>query len=162
MLDLVIENQQDEILIPSDTVLTMWANQALESSDDMQVSLLVVDEVESQRLNHEYRGKDKPTNVLSFPMEMPEELQDTVDVKILGDLVICAAVVEKEAAEQKKTSDAHWAHMLVHGMLHLQGYDHIDDKDAERMEEKEISLLKQLGFENPYLLHADVRLNQDG
>lgn len=154
MLDLVIENQQDTFLIPSDAVLKMWASEALETAGDVQVSLLVVGEQESQRLNNEYRGKDKPTNVLSFPMEMPEEVQDTLDVKLLGDLVVCADVVEKEAAEQNKTSDAHWAHMLIHGMLHLQGYDHIDDDDAEKMETREIQLLKQLGFENPYQTEA--------
>lgn len=155
MLELLIDNQQHDYLIPSDAVLKMWANEALENSGDVQVSLIVVDEAESQRLNNEFRGKDKPTNVLSFPMEMPAELLESVDQLMLGDLVICAAVVEAEAQQQNKLTDAHWAHMIVHGMLHLQGFDHIDDNDADVMEAKEIQLLKQLGFENPYLTNSE-------
>lgn len=150
MLDLLIDNQQDDFIIPSDAVLKMWANEALEKQGDVQVSLIVVDETGSQRLNKEFRNKDKPTNVLSFPMDMPAELAESVDSMMLGDLVVCAAVVEAEAQQQNKLVDAHWAHMIVHGMLHLQGYDHIDDNDADVMEAKEIQLLKQLGFENPY------------
>lgn len=150
MLELLIDNQQDEFLIPSDAVLTMWANEALEKPGDVQVSLIIVDEKESQRLNKEFRGKDKPTNVLSFPMDMPADLADDVDQLMLGDLVICASVVEAEAGQQNKLADAHWAHMIVHGMLHLQGYDHIEDSDADVMEAREIQYLKQLGFENPY------------
>jgi len=155
MLDLLIDNQQGDFIIPSDAVLKMWANEALEKQGDVQVSLIVVDERESQRLNKEFRNKDKPTNVLSFPMEMPVELAGSVDNIMLGDLVICASVVETEAQQQKKLADAHWAHMIVHGMLHLQGYDHVDDNDAEAMEAKEIQLLKQLGFENPYHINSE-------
>jgi len=150
MLELLIDNQQDDYLIPSDAVIKMWAAEALETADDVQVSLIIVDEKESQRLNKEFRNKDKPTNVLSFPMDMPAELAESVDSLMLGDLVICAAVVEDEAQQQNKIPEAHWAHMLVHGMLHLQGYDHIEDSEAEAMEAKEIQLLNQLGFENPY------------
>ena len=150
MLELLINNQQQDYLIPSDAVIKMWAVEALETADDVQVSLIIVDEKESQRLNKEFRNKDKPTNVLSFPMDMPAELAESVDSLMLGDLVICAAVVEDEAQQQNKIPEAHWAHMLVHGMLHLQGYDHIEDSEAEAMEAKEIQLLNQLGFENPY------------
>ena len=97
-------------------------------------------------LNHQYRGRDYPTNVLSFPFEAPAG----ITVPLAGDLVICAPVVEKEAREQDKTLEAHWAHMVVHGMLHLQGFDHIEDDDAEVMEALEIRLLMQLGYGNPY------------
>ena len=155
MLELLIDNQQHDYLIPSDAVLKMWANEALENPGDVQVSLIIVDKAESQRLNNEFRSKDKPTNVLSFPMEMPTELLESVDQLMLGDLVICAAVVEAEAQQQNKLADAHWAHMIVHGMLHLQGFDHIDDNDADEMEAKEIQLLKQLGFDNPYLSNSE-------
>lgn len=155
MLELLIDNQQHDYLIPSDAVLKMWANEALENPGDVQVSLIIVDKAESQRLNNEFRSKDKPTNVLSFPMEMPTELLESVDQLMLGDLVICAAVVEAEAQQQNKLADAHWAHMIVHGMLHLQGFDHIDDNDADEMEAKEIQLLKQLGFDNPYLTNSE-------
>jgi len=155
MLELLIDNQQDDYLIPSDAVLKLWANEALKKTGDVQVSLIIVDETESQRLNNEFRGQDKPTNVLSFPMDMPAELLESVDQLMLGDLVICASVVETEAKQQNKLADAHWAHMIVHGMLHLQGYDHIDDNDAEAMEAKEIQLLKQLGFENPYHINPE-------
>jgi len=99
-----------------------------------------------QELNRDYRGKDKPTNVLSFPFEAPAG----ITMPLAGDLVICAPVVEQEAADQNKTLESHWAHMVVHGMLHLQGHDHTDDKEAETMEALEIQLLAQLGFANPY------------
>lgn len=155
MLELLIQNLQEDCSVPTDELMQKWAGQALDKDDDVQVSLRIVDLEESQQLNHEYREKDKPTNVLSFPMELPEELIKEMDVSLLGDLVICAQVVVEEAAQQEKTNDAHWAHMLVHGMLHLQGYDHIEDDDAEQMELKEIEILNKLGFDNPYQLRAE-------
>ncbi|HLV78202.1 MAG TPA: rRNA maturation RNase YbeY, partial [Marinobacter sp.] len=94
----------------------------------------------------QYRGKDKPTNVLSFPFEAPAG----ITMPLAGDLVICAPVVALEAQQQRKQPVAHWAHMVVHGMLHLQGYDHIEDDDAEAMEALEVRLLSELGFANPY------------
>ena len=105
-----------------------------------------VDAAEGRRLNHEFRGRDRATNVLSFPFEPPPG----VELDHLGDLVICAPVVASEASVQGKPAAAHWAHMVVHGMLHLQGYDHIEDEEAEVMEVLEIRLLKQLGYDNPY------------
>lgn len=150
MLDMVIQNQQKAIKLPSQQDLQKWAAAALSNDDEVQVTLRVVDADESQALNKEYRQKDKATNVLSFPMDMPEEFLQVLEMNLLGDLVVCASIVEQEAAQQNKTKDAHWAHMLVHGMLHLQGYDHIDDEEAEQMEALEIQILKQLGFENPY------------
>ncbi|OZB41718.1 MAG: rRNA maturation RNase YbeY, partial [Alishewanella sp. 34-51-39] len=103
---------------------------------------------ESQQLNLQYRGKDKATNVLSFPFQCPPG----IELPLLGDLVICAGVVRAEAAEQNKPLAAHWAHMVVHGCLHLLGFDHINDADAEQMEAEEIQILQQLGISNPYLL----------
>lgn len=131
---------------PSESELQRWADTALRDDNPAQVSIRIVDEAESQELNNTYRGKDKPTNVLSFPMLLPEEL----DLPMQGDLVICAPVVEREAREQHKASRAHWAHMVIHGMLHLQGYDHVEDDEAGIMERLEIELLQQLGFPNPY------------
>lgn len=133
--------------IPDQEQLQAWVNKALQIRSPVQMSIRIVDEDESQSLNHEYRGKDKPTNVLSFPMEMPIDAEE----RILGDLVICASIVEKEAAEQHKTAEAHWAHMVIHGVLHLQGFDHMTDEQAEEMEALEIKHLEELGFRNPYI-----------
>lgn len=115
---------------------------------DAEVTIRIVDEAESQQLNFDYREKDKPTNVLSFPFQCPPG----IELPLLGDLVICAQVVAREAAEQGKTLQAHWAHMVVHGSLHLLGFDHINEDDAEEMEAEEIQILHDLGFSNPYLI----------
>ena len=101
---------------------------------------------ESQQLNSQYRQKDKPTNVLSFPFEVPEG----IELNLLGDLVVCASVVEQEAKEQNKVLFHHWAHMIVHGCLHLLGYDHINDADADEMEALEVKILAKLAISNPY------------
>jgi len=150
MLDLVIQNQQKEISLPPEDFLQKCAAAALQTESKAQVTLRVVDAEESADLNNAYRGKNKPTNVLSFPMDMPEEFFDVLDLVMLGDLVVCASVVRDEAEQQGKTEQAHWAHMLVHGMLHLQGFDHISDAEAEEMEALEIKLLTQMGFDDPY------------
>jgi len=131
---------------PSVAELQRWADIALCEHDQAEVTIRIVNEDESRELNHQYRGKDKSTNVLSFPMELPAELK----LPMQGDLVICAAVVAREAREQHKLPAHHWAHMVIHGMLHLQGYDHESDADAEAMESLEIKLLQQLGINNPY------------
>lgn len=127
-----------------------WADMAMGDDADAEVVIRIVDEAESRELNNQYREIDKPTNVLSFPMELPEELAAAMEESMLGDLVICAPVVAREAAEQNKQLQHHWAHMVIHGMLHLQGYDHIADDEAEAMESLEITLLQQLGIDNPY------------
>nr|BBJ04717.1 endoribonuclease YbeY [Marinobacter nauticus] len=132
--------------VPDETQFQVWAEKAWLGEDPSEVTIRIVGNDESQDLNHQYRGKDKPTNVLSFPFEAPPG----ITVPLAGDLVICAPVVEKEAQEQHKEPVAHWAHMVVHGMLHLQGYDHIEDNEAEAMEALEVRLLAQLGFANPY------------
>ncbi len=133
--------------LPTTAQLQQWAGAALQSRRDVaELTVRLVDEGESQALNRDYRGKDKPTNVLSFPADLPPELE----LPLLGDLVVCRQVVEREAVEQNKALSDHWAHMIIHGTLHLLGYDHIDDDDAEQMEALEIALLEQLGISNPY------------
>ncbi|MBV7300506.1 rRNA maturation RNase YbeY [Enterovibrio paralichthyis] len=145
-VDLQIATQNTDNL-PTEEQFNQWFEQAVKSfREQAEATIRVVDEFESQSLNRDYRGKDKPTNVLSFPFEAPPG----VELDLLGDLIICRQVVEKEAEEQNKDLFAHWAHMVVHGSLHLLGYDHIDDEEAEEMESLEISIMNALGFENPY------------
>lgn len=143
-----IESNSQSQQIPVAAELERWINAALiaEQLEAAEVSLYIVDEDESQELNAQYRGKDKPTNVLSFPADIPE----AVGVPLLGDLVVCAPVVEREAQEQGKSLSAHWAHMLVHGTLHLLGFDHIDDDEAEVMETLETQIVTGLGYPAPY------------
>lgn len=131
--------------LPLRAQIRAWSRAAL-NADGMrggQITIRFVDAEEGQALNREYRGKDYPTNVLSFPYE--------TDPVVLGDLVICAPVVAREAAEQRKTLQAHYAHLVVHGLLHLQGYDHeTGEDDARHMEDKEREILASLGFADPY------------
>lgn len=133
--------------IPDEAKFDHWLAAALDQRQEpSEVSLRIVDPEEMQTLNFQYRQKDKPTNVLSFPAEFPEEL----DLPLLGDIVICAPIIEQEAQEQGKTTEAHWAHMLIHGTLHLLGYDHIEEKDAQEMEALEAQILNKLDYPNPY------------
>lgn len=133
--------------LPDEAELARWATAALrDERTEAELSVRIVDEPESQALNRDYRGKDKPTNVLSFPFEALPGAESA----LLGDLVICAPVVAREAAEQGKPLSAHWAHMVVHGVLHLLGYDHEEDADAERMEALEVEVLAGLGVADPY------------
>jgi probable rRNA maturation factor len=134
--------------LPSDELFQSWAELAANSQQaEGELCIRIVDEAESQQLNSDYRGKDKPTNVLSFPFEAPPGFP----AEILGDLAICAAVVEQEASEQNKELNHHWAHMVVHGVLHLLGFDHINDEDAEEMESLERELLAQIQIPDPYI-----------
>ena len=137
---------------PTLSQLTNWVDAALsratENNQERELTIRIVDENESQSLNKQYRGKDKPTNVLSFPFEAPAQ----IELDLIGDLVICAPIVEKEAKEQEKPELAHWAHMVVHGTLHLLGYDHINDREADEMEALEVNILKSLGFNDPYFV----------
>ncbi len=147
LIDLQIASENIDGL-PTLEQIEQWATAAVQpESDDVEMTVRIVDEAESQTLNRTYRAKDRPTNVLSFPFECPTE----VSLPLLGDLVICRQVVEYEAAEQKKPLMAHWAHMVVHGSLHLLGYDHIDDTEAEEMESLETKIMQGLGFVDPYL-----------
>ncbi|NOQ68659.1 MAG: rRNA maturation RNase YbeY [Gammaproteobacteria bacterium] len=132
--------------VPEPALLQDWATAAYLNSVPAIASMLVTDIDEMQQLNKQYRDKDKPTNVLSFPMQSPVE----AGVFLLGDIALCAPVIKQEARQQSKSEMSHWAHMVVHGMLHLQGYDHIKNDEAEEMEQLEIKILNQLGFSNPY------------
>jgi len=135
---------------PDEQELQAWVDAALSDfGQDTEIVVRIVDEQEIAELNACYRHKQGPTNILSFPFEMPEGI-DGIELNLLGDLVICAAIVEKEAREQGKQLAHHWAHIVVHGVLHLLGYDHIDDDEAELMESREIAILKQLNINNPY------------
>lgn len=148
LIDLQIASENIDGL-PTLEQIEQWATAAVQpESDDVEMTVRIVDEAESQALNRTYRAKDRPTNVLSFPFECPTE----VSLPLLGDLVICRQVVEYEAAEQEKPLMAHWAHMVVHGSLHLLGYDHIDDTEAEEMESLETKIMQGLGFVDPYLV----------
>jgi probable rRNA maturation factor len=132
--------------LPSEKQLLRWAEASLQpDTAEGEVTIRLVDEAESAELNESYRHKTGATNVLSFPYETPE-----LDVPLLGDLVICVPVVAQEAAAQGKPVEAHWAHMVVHGMLHLQGYDHLNDADAQEMEAEESRILAALGYDDPY------------
>ncbi|HSX50303.1 MAG TPA: rRNA maturation RNase YbeY [Cellvibrio sp.] len=143
-----IESNSQSQLLPAVPELERWISAALQSQqfEEAEVSVYIVDEAEGRELNAQYRGKDYPTNVLSFPADIAEE----IGIPLLGDLVICAPVVEREAQEQGKTLPAHWAHMLVHGTLHLVGFDHIDDDEAEIMETLETQIVTGLGYPAPY------------
>jgi len=137
--------------LPTIEQVQTWVETALaQYSTHFSMCIRIVDTDESQALNNEYRGKDKPTNVLSFPFEMPDCV--TVETEILGDLVICAPVVSQEASEQNKALFDHWAHMIIHGTLHLLGFDHIKDAEAEEMEQLERDILAKLNIADPYLI----------
>ncbi|MBD3648492.1 MAG: rRNA maturation RNase YbeY [Pseudomonadales bacterium] len=134
---------------PHESQMTDWIRRTLESTDrtaPVEVTVRVVDEEEMTGLNEQYRKKHGPTNVLSFPVGIEDEEQRT----LLGDIVLCADVVREEAERQGKSLEAHVAHMLVHGVLHLEGYDHLESGEAREMEKLEICLMAQLGFSDPY------------
>ncbi|OUR62004.1 rRNA maturation RNase YbeY [Colwellia sp. 39_35_sub15_T18] len=138
----------DEKKLPSLEQFQCWTDAALQSvtSKIFELTIRLVNTDESQQLNHQYRHINKPTNVLSFPFEVP----DGIDLNLLGDLIICAHVVEQEAKAQNKALFDHWAHIVIHGCLHLLGYDHINDSDAQEMEALEISILAKLAIADPY------------
>ena len=144
-LDLQVVSQAANL--PSQQDFELWATTALKAHrDNAELTIRIVENDESQSLNSAYRGKDKPTNVLSFPFEAPAG----ITLPLLGDLIIAADVVAVEAKQQNKPLASHWAHMVVHGCLHLLGYDHIEDDEAVEMESLETQLIESLGFDNPY------------
>lgn len=150
-LDLQLASEDDDV--PEPDQFEQWIMAALthadyQASEDLpiEITVRVVDRAESQELNNSYRHKDKPTNVLSFPFEAPED----VPLQLLGDLVICAPIVRQEAEEQHKSLTSHWAHMVIHGTLHLLGFDHIEEEDATAMEALETRIMASQGFADPY------------
>ena len=145
-IDLQIACKAKEL--PSLEDFQRWTDTALTAvtDEEFELTIRLVNIEESQQLNSQYRHKNKPTNVLSFPFEVPEG----IELNLLGDLVICVQVVEKETKEQNKSLFDHWAHMIIHGCLHLLGYDHINDVDADEMETLEILILAELSIDNPY------------
>ncbi|MFT5930773.1 MAG: putative rRNA maturation factor [Oceanospirillaceae bacterium] len=156
-LQIASENKQ----LPTLAQLEQWAQLALQTPDsDAEITIRMVDDAESHELNLQYRGQDKPTNVLSFPFEQPDfndpELAAEMAAELggsgyLGDLVVNAQLVAQEAVQQHKTVADHWAHLIIHGTLHLQGFDHIEDNEAEAMEALEGQLLATLNIANPYV-----------
>lgn len=141
---------------PPTKEIEKWVDAAIEQRHPQaEVCIRVIDEDEMTKLNGNYRQKYKPTNVLSFPAQIPSE----IELNLLGDIAICAPVVETEAIEQSKEPIAHWAHIVVHGCLHLQGFDHEEEADATLMEKTEIQILKMLGYKNPYKATDDKQRN---
>lgn len=159
-LALYMDNASSCKDIPGELIVQQWISAALSDEyDQAEVCIRVVNEDESAELNQRYRNKHGSTNVLSFPADLPElpqelrqesQQEELLQLPLLGDLVVCAPVVEREAKEQGKSLEAHWAHMLVHGSLHLIGYDHINDPEAELMEQRETDILTSLNFPPPY------------
>lgn len=149
-LDLQVESRG---AIPEESEFRRWCELALrQRKADSELTIRVVDETEGRELNRTWRQKDYATNVLSFPADIPDGPDGVplLDIPLLGDLVICVPVVEREAAEQGKPLSAHWAHLVIHGCLHLLGYDHIDDDEAQEMEDLERALMAELGHADPY------------
>lgn len=149
LLDLQVATANEHM--PTAQDFQLWLDSILEQQKipSAEVTIRLVESEESQQLNQQYRQKNKPTNVLSFPFEAPEG----IELDLLGDLVICADVVAEEAQHQNKLIQNHWAHMVIHGTLHLLGYDHIEDNDAEQMEKLEITILANLSIDDPYQDH---------
>ena len=148
-LELEIQRVADEALAqPDDESFRLWVETVLsQQAEPVELVIRLVDEEESRQLNQAYRGKERPTNVLSFPFEAPPQVAS----RLLGDLVICVPVVAREAQEQGKSLEAHWAHLVIHGLLHLLGYDHQTDEEALQMESRERDLLQQLNYPDPYI-----------
>ncbi|APP80447.1 rRNA maturation RNase YbeY [Xanthomonas hortorum] len=150
-LDVAVSYALPRAGLPSAVSFRKWVAAALKGRiREADLAVRIVDEKEGCSLNHHYRGKDYATNVLSFPAELPEGLPKGVKMPLLGDLVICAPVVAREAAEQGKSLASHYAHLTVHGTLHLLGWDHADDKEADAMEQLEREILADLGIDDPY------------
>lgn len=139
--------------LPDKVAFQRWLEAVLlQRHTKSEVTIRLVDEVESKKLNLTYRNQKKPTNVLSFPFETPPG----ITLPLLGDLVICRSVVEKEAVKQSKMPEAHWAHMVVHGSLHLLGYNHIEKNEAKKMEFLETEIISKLGYPDPYIINKTI------
>ena len=149
-MNLLIDIQHASTTCPiTDEMLTFWAKHTLNSHiKTAELTLRLVDKDEITQLNHQYRKQNKPTNVLAFPADIPKEVP--MDYPLLGDVIICPDVLEQEHLDLEKPLIDHWALITIHGILHLLGYDHIDDEDAAIMQALEIKYLAELGFDNPY------------
>jgi len=146
MAEIEVQRLIDAPGLPDDQLLGRWVEAVLSEEGPAAVNLRIVDEAEGWALNQHWRGKASATNVLSFPASMP----GLDGLRILGDIVLCAPVIEREAGEQGKALEAHWAHLVVHGLLHLLGFDHTEGERAQVMEAREIRILADLGYDNPY------------
>ncbi len=141
-----LQNDNELTGVPAGIDFLPWIEASLQQSyGNFEQTVRIVDKSESQNLNAHYRSKNEPTNILSFPADVPH-----IEYRCLGDLVICAPLVATEAEQQQKSVKAHWAHLVVHGMLHLQGFNHEHDVDANKMEALEVEILSTLGYSNPY------------
>lgn len=146
-----LENDSTFAAVPSEQQFRRWAWQAVKTAyRHAEIGLILLDEEPARAYNRDYRNKDYATNVLSFALNEGELLPEQDDGVLRGDIIICPQVVAREAAEQGKNLEAHFAHLTIHGVLHLMGYDHIEDGEAEEMEALEIRLLNQLAYANPY------------
>lgn len=149
-----IQHASNDVALPEDEEIASWVecavNDQMPDQSVAELNVRIVDSDEISELNSTYRNKSGPTNVLSFPFELPPGFPTEENYRILGDIVICAPVVEQEAEQQQKPPKSHWAHMVMHGALHLLGYDHQTNAEAERMENLETALLHQLSFPDPY------------
>lgn len=137
---------------PSEALIQHWVARALASLPPSEVSVCIVDEQQGQALNKQWRGKDAATNVLSFPADLP----DGPTPKPLGDVVLCAPVIAREAAAQSKALSDHWAHLLIHGVLHLRGFEHDNEATAEQMERLEVDILREIGIADPYFVEHNA------
>ncbi len=146
-VELALQVHCDSATVPGEAQLHAWVSAALQGRrGDYEITLRIVDEPESQAANKKYRCQNRPTNVLSFPADLPAG----VDHPLLGDLLICAPLLEREAAAQGKEPQVHWAHLVIHGVLHLLGHDHRQADEAAKMEALETAILASIGYPDPY------------
>jgi probable rRNA maturation factor len=149
-----IQHISDEAIPFSDEILSQWVELPLiEHMGSAELTLRIVNTEEITQLNHDYREQNKATNVLAFPSVIPDNIE--LDYPFLGDVIICPTILAKESIDYGKPLQEHWAHIVIHGVLHLLGYDHIKDSDAEVMQALETQLLAKLGFANPYQIEGD-------
>ena len=155
--NLSLQNPYDYSNAPNLFKVQRWVNTTLNGLiNNAETTIRIVNEKDMVDLNSQYRNKNSTTNVLSFPSNLPEMVQNELTHKFIGDIIICHEVVCKEAREQQKKLEAHYAHLIIHGILHLLGYDHIKSEDAEIMEPLEINILAKLGYNNPYEPYDDT------
>ena len=153
-LDLTLQLASQATTLPSRAQIKTWASAAMQAGvKNAEITFRIVDAEEGQQLNREYRGKDYATNVLTFTFD--DDMPAIPGLPLLGDIVLCAPVVEREAAEQGVSLEAHYCHLVVHGVLHLQGFDHLEDDEAEAMEALESQIVMTLGYDDPYRIEKD-------